>query len=189
MDAEDVMIFRQDPSLVDEENSGFPPPLKHRDGNLSLAEEREQCVAIMKDICPANMDDSDANILCSLFEREVYKKNDFVWKQHDPSDSVKLLITGQLIAELENEAGTTEIIPKRSIIGELGLVNGNPRMSSVRCISSEAILYSMSRSSFEKLVDRQPHVARHLDLICIKYLALRVQHVSNRIFETRCLPI
>lgn len=189
MEAENVMICRQNPSLVDEENNLFPPPLKIHGGNLSLEEEREQCVAIMKNICPASMDDSDANTLCSLFEREVYMQNDFVWKQNDPSDSVKLLITGQLIAELENEAGTTEIIPKRSIIGELGLVNGNPRMNSVRCTSSKAVLYSMSRAKFDKLVDHHPHIARHLDLICIKYLALRVQHVSNRIFETRCLPI
>jgi SulP family sulfate permease len=189
IDAENVMICRQNPSLLDEESSLFPPPLKIHGGNLSLVDEREQCVAIMKDMCPVNMDHSDANTLCSLFEREVYKRNDFVWKQNDPSDSVKLLIIGQLIAELENEAGTTEIIPKRSIIGELGLVNGNPRMSSVRCTSSEAVLYSLSRTKFDKLVDRQPHLARHIDLICIKYLALRVQHVSNRIFETRCLPV
>jgi len=62
-------------------------------------------------------------------------------------------------------------------------------MSTVKCVSEQAILYSMSRNSFEQLVDQQPHLARYIDLICVKYLTLRVQHVSNRIFETRCLPI
>jgi sulfate permease, SulP family len=189
MVAEDAMIARQDPSQLVEDSSLFPPSRQTHDGSLSSAEEREECVAILKLICPTSMSDTDSKLLCSLFEREVYKQDNFVWKQNDPSDSVKLVLSGQLVAEIENEAGTTEVIPKRSIIGELGLVNGNPRMSSVRCISSEVVLYSMSLASFQRLVDSHPGVARHMDLICIKYLALRVQHVSNRIFETRCLPI
>lgn len=189
MEAEDAMIARQNPSLLDDDNSSFDQPLKIYGGSLTTKEERDECVAIIMDICPASISHTDASLLCSLFEREVYKQGDFVWKQHDPSNSVKLMLFGQLIAELENEAGTTEIIPKRSILGELGLINGNPRMSSVRCASTEAVLYTMSRASFESLVDHHPRVARYMDLICIKYLALRVQHVSNRIFETRCLPI
>jgi SulP family sulfate permease len=59
----------------------------------------------------------------------------------------------------------------------------------VKCSSKDAVLYSMNREKFEKLVVQQPKLARYIDLICVKYLTLRVQHVSNRIFETRCLPI
>jgi SulP family sulfate permease len=135
------------------------------------------------------MPHDEAVLLFSYFKREEYKKNQFIWNQGDDSDSVKLLILGQLRAELENEAGTTEVVARKSIVGELGLVNGDPRMSTLRCTSDEAVLYSMSRSSFDQLAETNPKVARYIDLICVKYLALRVQHVSNRIFETRCLPI
>ena len=48
---------------------------------------------------------------------------------NDESNCVKVLILDQLIAELENEAGTREIIPKGTMIGELGLVNDNPRIT------------------------------------------------------------
>ena len=63
------------------------------------------------------------------------------------------------------------------------------RMSSVKCLSDEAVVYSLSRQSYDELLQKDPHAARLIDLICIRYLSARVQHVSNRIFETRCLPI
>jgi len=191
MEAEDNLINMIKPCLFAEEDD-----LAHsqfmfdfQSVKLTPVEEKEGFISAMKVICPGNISDDDIAILFSSFEREIYKVGDLIWEQNDSSDSVKLLIQGQLIAILENEAGTEEVVPKNSMIGELGLVNGNPRMSTVKCVSKEAILYSMSRESFEELVREQPNIARYIDLICVKYLTLRVQHVSNRIFETRCLPI
>lgn len=186
MEAEDSLIARINPSLVYDDNRLTSySALENQRTVLSSEEEKKECIATLKEICPAEMSDESAAILFSMLERETYSHGEFIWRQNEPSDCFKILIDGQLLAELENEAGTTEIVVKRSIIGELGLINGDARMSSVRCTSNEALLFSMSRESFEKLVETNPALARVLDLICIKYLALRVQHVSNRIFETR----
>lgn len=189
MEAEDALISRQNPSLVKENDTLSESMLDVRGETLSSDEEREEFVSAFQDLCTNDVSSKDAIEIFSSFEREIFREGDIIWKQDDESDSVKILILGQLIAELENEAGTTEIIPRGSMIGELGLVNGNPRMSTVRCLTKEAVLFSMSRVSFDELISKQPHLARYIDLICVKYLALRVQHVSNRIFETRCLPI
>lgn len=189
MEAEDTLIARQDPSLVEEDDSLSQCTLNIQSDKLSSKEEKEIFISIFNDNCTDDLSSEDANKMFSSFEREVFQKGELIWKQNDESNCVKLLILGQLIAELENEAGTTEIVPEGSMLGELGLVNGNPRMSTVKCTSKEAVLYSMSRASFEELLSTEPSLARYIDLICVKYLALRVQHVSNRIFETRCLPI
>jgi len=188
MEAEDALIARQNPSLVEEDDTLSQCTLNVQSDRLSSKEEKVEFISTLNDLC-TDISSGDANKMFSSFRREVFQEGELIWKQNDESNCVKLLILGQLIAELENEAGTTEVVPKRSIIGELGLVNGNPRMSTVKCLSKEAVLYSMSRASFEELISTQPHLARYIDLICVKYLALRVQHVSNRIFETRCLPI
>jgi SulP family sulfate permease len=148
--------------------------------------------------------------LFSLFVREEYSKGDCIWMQGSTSDCVKLLVRGELVSVLENEAGTVEAISEGNTIGELGLLQGLPRMSSVYCESANAVAYTLSRSDFEGLCASAPHAARLIDLICIRYLSARVQvrscascrgpqltmglcqliqHVSNRIFETRCLPI
>jgi SulP family sulfate permease len=134
-------------------------------------------------------DKKHTELLLSKYDREAYFKNDIVWKQGSPSTSVKLLIRGTLISELENEAGTSETISVGNSIGELTFIEGVARMSSVKCLSDEAVVYSLSRQSYDELLQKDPHAARLIDLICIRYLSARVQHVSNRIFETRCLPI
>jgi len=188
MEAEDALIARQNPLLL-ENDILSERTLNVQSNRLSLQEERNEFVSKFKDLCADDISSDDANKIFASFEREVFQEGEIIWKQNDQSNSVKLLLLGRLIAELENEAGTTEIVPVGSMIGELGLVNGNPRMSTVRCFSKEAVLYSMSRTSFQELISKQPHLARYIDLICVKYLALRVQHVSNRIFETRCLPV
>ncbi|KAL3910452.1 MAG: hypothetical protein SGILL_007682, partial [Bacillariaceae sp.] len=187
MEAEDALVARQNPTLVYEDNLIFTSVNKNE--NLSVEEERQECISCLREISPQIMNDKDAKVLFSHFKREVYQSQEKVWVQGDESDSVKLVVSGLLVAELENEAGTTEIVTKNNIVGELGLVNGGIRFSTLRVTSEEAILYSMSRESFEDLIHSNPRVARYIDLICVKFLALRVQHVSNRIFETRCLPI
>ena len=181
--SENALIFKHDPNLLEDELE-IP-----RHDDLPVSEEREVGMRYLHNICPGEVDEEDVEILFSCFQRQVYQKGDVLWMQASKSDCAKLLVKGTLVANLENEAGTSETVQVGRMIGELGLVQGSPRMSSVRCMSEEAILYSVSRESFEELIKRNPSVARLIDLICITYLANRVQHVSNRIFETRCLPI
>lgn len=57
-------------------------------------------------------------------------------------------------------------------------------MSSLQCISKERVVYSLSRGAFEEFAESNLRITRNIDLVCIRYLALRVQHVSNRVFET-----
>jgi SulP family sulfate permease len=151
--------------------------------------ERNMALEFLTNLCPSDIDPVDVMRFLNHCSREVYRKNDLIWSQGSPSDCVKLLVQGSLISLLENEAGTRELISSGNTIGELALLLGLNRMSSVYCLSDEAVLYNLSRESFEDLSKTSPNVARLLDLICIRYLSARVQHVSNRIFETRCLPI
>lgn len=113
--------------------------------------------------------------LFSRFVREEFSKGECVWVQDSPSDTMKLLVRGELVAILENEAGTVESISEGNTIGELGLVQGLPRMSSVYCESEKAITYSLSRQAFEELCVSSPQAARLVDMICIRYLSARVQ--------------
>jgi CRP-like cAMP-binding protein len=70
-----------------------------------------------------------------------------VWKQGSKSSSIKLLLQGTLISILENEAGTNETISAGNTIGELGVMTDIPRLSSIQCLTDEAIV---SRGSFAR---------------------------------------
>jgi sulfate permease, SulP family len=128
------------------------------------------------------------SVLVQLLQREEYSKGAFIWNQASDSDSAKVLICGKLVSRLEGNE-TQELIAQGHFIGELGLVHGMKRLTTVECVSESAILYSLNKNEWEWLAQRQPRVARIIDMLVIRYLAHRVQHVSNRIFETRCLPI
>jgi SulP family sulfate permease len=181
--AENALIFKQDPSLL-----GELIDISRHD-YLSEDQEKELGLKYLKIICPEHVEDEDIEILFSLFQRQTYRKDELLWAQASPGDCAMLLLKGSLLASLENEAGTNETVQEGRMVGELGLVQGSARMSSLRCVSQEAIVYRLSIEDFEDLIQSNPSVARLMDQICISYLADRVQHVSNRIFETRCLPI
>jgi sulfate permease, SulP family len=153
------------------------------------SDDRVLALQQLGNLCPLGTTKSALEVLFSYFQRENYVCNDLLWKQGSSSDCMKLLVRGRLIALIENEADTHELVHSGNTVGELGLLQGLPRMSTLRCQSDNALLYSLSRDSFDILCRSSPESARLLDLVCIRYLSARVQHVSNRIFETRCLPI
>ena len=188
--AEDILISFQDPEILTKESS-----LKHSleqksDEGLTPVEEKDLATHYLKNLIrpdPFHNENSDAIRFLSYFQREVYFKAQTVWKHGDKSDSAKLVLSGTLVASLPN--GFSEEVPRGVVIGELGLLEGVNRLSEVVCESKEAVLYSLDRQTWEGLVRDDPALARILDHITIRYLSHRVQHVSNRIYETRCLPV
>jgi SulP family sulfate permease len=185
--AEDILVARADPMLQQLDQAARMDGTFDRLDLMSLDEEMKYALKILKNLCP-NADARDIEELLAFFQREEYNLHDVVWEQGDASNSAKLLVCGTLMSYLEG-TDTTESIQQGNMLGELGLVHGTPRFSQVVCYTEKAILYSVSREAWNDIVSRQPRLARLVDGIVIRYLAHRVQHVSNRIFETRCLPI
>jgi CRP-like cAMP-binding protein len=138
-------------------------------------EERAAALQYLENLCPRRVDRKDLEVLFAEFVREEYVKDDVLWTQGSPSTCMKLLVQGRLRAVLENEAGTSETIASGNTIGEQGLLENVARMCSVFCLSEEAVLYSLSNEAYERLVVENPHAARVIDLICVRYLSARVQ--------------
>ncbi|KAI2512839.1 Sulfate permease family [Fragilaria crotonensis] len=185
--AEDILVARADPMLQQLDQAARMDGTFDRLDVLSLDEEMKYALKILNNLCP-NANAGDIEELLTFFQREEYKLHDVVWEQGDASNSAKLLVCGTLMSYLEG-TDTTESVQHGNMLGELGLVHGTPRFSKVVCHTEKAILYSISREAWNDIVSRQPRLARLVDGIVIRYLAHRVQHVSNRIFETRCLPV
>ena len=189
--AEDVLIARVDPLLLKRNKLVRAVELSEtdasRDDELIVASLALENLAAASPIPPNEVRKAVEAIL-ALCVREEFTEQEIIWTQGSFSDSMKILVNGTLLANLEG-TDVTERIAAGSTIGELGLVQGSRRLSTVRCISRRAIAYSLGKSSWDSLVQHNPSAARVVDQIVICYLLQRVQHVSNRIFETRCLPI
>ncbi len=186
--AEDLLICRQDGghdfyslSCSLDESSSI---------NMTLDEEHYRAMAYLQnmfsDDSSKEFQESSAKLIVSMMTREEYQKSDIVWDQGADSTCLKVVVSGELLS-LVDETGASEIVKIGSIVGELGLVQGINRLTTLAC-SSKSILYSLDIESWRKLRDEHPKVASLIDGIVIRYLAHRVQHVSNRYFHTT-LPV
>jgi len=188
--AEDVLIVRQDATLLKRDRDVVEPA-----GYLAPEDERRLAAQQLAFLFPENDEvTSVVKLLFSFFEREVYSAKQIIWKQGSESDCAKLLVRGECIAYSNGGRSTSmaaERVPTGNIIGELGLVQRLPRLSTVECTSDKAILYSLSLKSWENIKRNHTFAALYFEEIVIRYLAQRVQHVTNRIFDesSRCLPV
>ena len=188
--AEDVLIALEDSFLLEDDLNETTRHFKmHRSPSTESAHDEEKLLALryLEKLCPAASGD-EVETLLSLFTRERHVAGDVLWTQGSSSDCCKLLVTGSLFSSLE-DGSCLEDIAAGSTIGELGLVHKTERLSTVTCVSDRAVLFSLSRESWEELLRSQPALANHILHLVVRYLAHRVQHVSNRVLESRSLPV
>lgn len=183
--AEDILIAREKPGLL-KKNSA----LAYDQDEISIEDEHNSAVKYLESLTPDSKSDGAKRAIQYLISkavREEYSEGDVIWERGDESNSAKLLLYGKLVAA--TGVDVTENVARGNFLGELGLIEGIRRLSTVKVTSKKAILYSINRAAWDEIVQKKPEAARILDRIAIRYLAQRVQHVSNRIFETRCLPV
>jgi CRP-like cAMP-binding protein len=184
--AEDIIIAREDPSLGSD--TGGINLDEYTSINMTLDEERYLARKFLTGLLPSSEDiDASIDILLSLMKREEYTEQQALWEQGYDSDSAKLLVCGELISIID-DTGASETVKRGDIVGELGLVHGTSRLTTLICSSEKAVLYSLNQDSWKKLNRENPQVATLIHGVVIRYLAHRVQHVSNRYFHTT-LPV
>ncbi|KAL7528219.1 hypothetical protein ACHAXR_002330, partial [Thalassiosira sp. AJA248-18] len=182
--AEDVLIALDQPHILHTDSNERFPFVRITSENVNEAKK------YLETLFGNSASTSDIDILYGLLSPVKYHCGDTVWEQGDASESLKLIVRGELISLLEDEQGATETICPGSSIGELGLVHGIHRLTTVKVLSDEAILYSLSKEKWDSLTQQNPKIARYIDLLVIRYLAHRVQHVSSsNILERRSLPV
>jgi sulfate permease, SulP family len=165
--------------------------------NLTAEEEKYSAKKYLKDLLESPDETSrgattflsrSIDLLVSMMTREEYKQEDILWEQGDDSTSLKIIVSGELLSVID-ETGASERVAPGNVVGELGLVQpGTKRLTTLICASPKAILYGLDRDAWTKLKRDNPKVASLIDGLVIRYLAHRVQHVSNRYFHTT-LPV
>lgn len=195
--AEDILIVKEDPrhefsgSSIDDldlicgEQGAFSMI------NLTVEEEKFRAKKYMKFFFASDLSErfinSSIDLIVSKMVREEYKRDDILWEQGAVSDSMKIIVSGELVSIIE-ETGASESVRRSNFVGELGLVHGTNRLTTLVCSSERAILYSLNADTWRKLKVDHPRVASLIDGVVIQYLAHRVQHVNNRYFHTT-LPV
>lgn len=191
--AEDILIARVNPNLGGALNDVACIDVSDLALiDMTLDEEQYHAKKYLRELFASTerVDESLAeqiDILVSLMERKVYVKDEPLWLQGDDGDSAQLLVFGELESIIE-ETGACEVVKFGNLVGELGLVHGTKRFSTLLCSSEKAVLFSINKQTWQFVKEEYPQIARMVDGVVIRYLAHRVQHVNNRYFHTT-LPV
>jgi hypothetical protein len=194
--AEDVLVAVQDARILQKDvDDRFRSNILEGSGMAFRCKQtlksslEEIAKAFLTSLC-TGASVEEINKFYQLLQPETYYYNDIVWTQGDESESLKLIVDGSLLSLLEDEDGARETCYPGSIVGELGLINGTRRLTTLKVTSEKAVLYSLSKEKWELLTREDPRVARFIDAIAIRYLSHRIQHVSNHnLFGKRSLPV
>mmetsp|Transcript_1591 Transcript_1591/g.2279 ORF Transcript_1591/g.2279 Transcript_1591/m.2279 type:complete len:936 (+) Transcript_1591:167-2974(+) len=188
--AEDTLIARSNRNLCDDLISQIKLPIRKINDPVTIQKEVSILEKMLNNLLLEEYY-SYALPLISNLEREVYKENDVIWEAGSTSDSAKFVVRGVLVGIQDEERGISEEIESGQIIGEAALVQNSNRTSAVKCLSEVAVLYSLSRKSYQRLLQQSPKIAMCIQIIAIRNLSFRARHVSHNIFfrEGRNLSI
>ena len=82
------------------------------------------------------------------------------------SDHALIVGAGKLLHELEEEAGTAELIDVGHLVGEYGLLNAQRRLGTLRALEDSTV-YVLSKEQYDELTRDDPYAAFVLARICL----------------------
>ncbi|OQR85715.1 Sulfate Permease (SulP) Family, partial [Thraustotheca clavata] len=154
---------------------------------LSPQPEKPLFITRLESLCPHESPEVIQSLL-SYFEQQVLEAGVMVWRQGDAANSAMFIAEGRLEAVVEEEAGTTEEIVVGAMVGELCLLTGEKRKTSLHTLEP-SIVYVLKLDRFREMVQKDSYLAYVFQGIALRYMSLRLQYVGNRIWETKCIPI
>ncbi len=79
-------------------------------------------------------------------------------RQGDPSDELFIIVSGGLGVYVESDAGSERFVGRigaGETVGEMGLISGEPRSATVRCLRDAEVL-AIAQKEWEAFADRHP---------------------------------
>lgn len=119
--------------------------------------------------------------LRGIVKRTRFRRDTVMFFQGDPSDSLHLIVAGSVKVYQTSEQGRERILKilgPREIVGELAMLDGQPRSASVAALDDAETL-SISRRDFETLVAERPEILWKV----VESLCERLRHTSGEMME------
>ena len=105
--------------------------------------------------------------LLSYFSGERVTAGTMLWRQGDASNKAVLLGKGSMISHVEGEeAKTTEALEMGFLIGELGLLTGVARRSTV-VAEEDCELFVLHKERYDTMIKEEPYLGMVLSRICM----------------------
>lgn len=123
--------------------------------------------------------------LASHMVRREFAAGEAVFREGDPGDWMGVLVSGEIHVCKEADARDTRVVAvesRRRAIGEMALVDGEPR--SATCIAAKpSSLLALSRDSYRRLASERPALALEVLHRVARLISRRLRATSGRLVE------
>ena len=142
--------------------------------------DRTQVAAMVTDLMQTN----DDELIQQVVDRVQWHRlpaGDTLFEQGDPSDAAYFVVGGRLIVLVRDADGSDELvreIGRTEVVGELGLLDRQPRSATVRAVR-DTTLAAFPSALFEELVSRSPSLMLHVTRRILSRLSER-RRIADR---------
>lgn len=129
----------------------------------------------------------DVRRVLSTATRRTFKRNEVLFHDQDPADTLHLLAKGRVAARITTVLGDTatlEILGPGDFVGEMALLSEDARRSATVVALEPVETMAIRRDDFDALRRQHPTVADVLTRI----LAARVRRLANMVVEAMYVP-
>jgi CRP/FNR family transcriptional regulator, cyclic AMP receptor protein len=129
-------------------------------------------------------------LFLKLFEEATARNlqdGEALFRAGDPGDGCYRIQTGLVkivVASRQGEERIISLLGPGAIVGELSIIDGEPRSASVFAVS-DCVLSFVSRAKFEKFTEAHPELTSYL----VRTLALRLRKADDALAATTFLSV
>lgn len=139
----------------------------------------------LREISPYNdLSDAELEAFAGIATRRNYKKNMVLIQQGDDTDSLYILLEGEMRVYIEDDQGrelTVKILKPGDSFGELALLGDFPRIANVMALT-DCVVSVVSKAGFLAILEEHPQIS----LALIKSLAHMVRETTE---ELSCIAL
>jgi CRP/FNR family cyclic AMP-dependent transcriptional regulator len=131
--------------------------------------------------------DEEVHRLLSVARRRTFARNEVVFHQGDPAESMHLIWSGRFAVRIKTAIGdatTVAILGQGDTFGELGLIDEARERSATVVALERAETRAIARGDLERLRREQPQVNELL----LRLLAARIRRTNDLLAEALYVP-
>jgi CRP/FNR family transcriptional regulator, cyclic AMP receptor protein len=133
-----------------------------------------------------DLSDAERRDMLTLARRRKFKKNDIIFHEGDPSDTLHLVARGHVAIRIHTPVGdvaTVRVLRPGEFFGELAVVAPAPRNATAVALDVTETL-SLTRDHFTQLRSDHPDI----DRVLINALVSEVRRLASRLVDAMYLP-
>ena len=126
----------------------------------------------------AEIDDSKVKLIAFASAHLRYQKGDVVFSEGDSSESIYIILSGEVIVSFKNDLGRSEEIGRlgaTKFFGETACITGETRSATIT-MASEGEFLVVESEAFRSVLKESPKLAEHMSEV----IAARQVEVEGR---------